>query len=744
MRQTYKQPLSVILGLVYVCSLLTACGVSQTYVEPATAVTAATEVAPTATQMATASPTAVPVATVDLNDPSAVAGGQPPGLVYKLEDAVWLVDADGRSIQVSEDSRVYISPDGSQLVRYNPDDTEYWLADRVTGAARSLTRTPRRRECCFRWWPAKPGTVLFHSIDPTAGPSGVSPGPMGFLTAVNVDGTGYRILDREHDVGLPAIAPSPDGQAIAYGWGDTVWLYRWDTGVEVFDPFEYGLTEGSNLALGSPAWSPDGTKLAWVISGELGEGIRGGMALVVFDLAERTARLFHPFYQTQKGLWPEAPAWSPDGRWLAFEAWAQDPDEDGVWVIQVDGEQEHYLGQGSHPVWSPDGLKLAFSQTAQYVTIGILAADVDVWEPYPLDSLTGAWLKDWVDVESGEPDVETAGTLHTEMDDAPLPDPCLGDSEDSALFVNPVDGYCLRYPARFRVDDVYPPGIANLYGPPHDQTLEPVMAASTILVADAAQDRNLADSVDGWLAQHSVHPVTQRQAGLLGGEPAEIVEGQGERSGLRAILAVHDGKLYALTFYPVDDRFPQAAPDVQALWDTVTRSFAFLSPGALDKRDTDPRPTPPAPADTPEPPRLSFEPTTYRDELAGFEFDHPRSWTLAYQERQGRGYVVGLCAQPPDRSCVQVTMMQWEPDNLDSYASKQEGSWLSAGNAIVSREEWTLAEGHRAIRYLIQNRSGERNLILLTTIGEQYLLLSGSSDLDLLAEIAQTVRLLEP
>jgi hypothetical protein len=143
-------------------------------------------------------------------------------------------------------------------------------------------------------------------------------------------------------------------------------------------------------------------------------------------------------------------------------------------------------------------------------------------------------------------------------------------------------------------------------------------------------------------------------------------------------------------------------------------------------------------------PQLSVESTTYRDEEAGFEFDHPRSWTLGHQEKQARGYIVQLCGQSPDQPRMQITVMLWEPDDLDGFAGRHEQYWLDSGNAVVSREEWMLAGDHRAIRYLIEGRSGERDFVLLTTVGDRYLLLSGSGDLNLLAEIARTVRFLDP
>jgi hypothetical protein len=156
-------------------------------------------------------------------------------------------------------------------------------------------------------------------------------------------------------------------------------------------------------------------------------------------------------------------------------------------------------------------------------------------------------------------------------------------------------------------------------------------------------------------------------------------------------------------------------------------------------------PTATAPiAPTATPCRLSFEPTTYRDERAGFEFEYPRLWSLCFQEEHSRGYAANLCEASPDQPNLSITVALWEPHNLDDYASQREQAWISSDATVQSREEWLLDGEHRAVRYLIRGRAGERVFVLITTVGERYLVLAGDGELDLLAEIAHTVRFFEP
>ncbi len=158
-----------------------------------------------------------------------------------------------------------------------------------------------------------------------------------------------------------------------------------------------------------------------------------------------------------------------------------------------------------------------------------------------------------------------------------IPVNCIAKGEDLAAYFNLADGYCLLYPASFRVNPLYA-RITRFDGPPLDLTAAPVFAALTILIEDAAGDRTLTRVVDDYVGQFGGGAPASRAAATLGGEPAQIVEGIPGRANSREAFALHGGAVYHLSAYPLDDIF-QARPDVEAVWRAVTTSFTFLPSG---------------------------------------------------------------------------------------------------------------------------------------------------------------------
>lgn len=159
----------------------------------------------------------------------------------------------------------------------------------------------------------------------------------------------------------------------------------------------------------------------------------------------------------------------------------------------------------------------------------------------------------------------------------------------------------------------------------------------------------------------------------------------------------------------------------------------------------------PVPTETPVP-VLPFEATTYRDEVAGFEFDYPAEWAFDDGEGGSRGSYVQFYSWdwdpgdpidplPVGGTILSVTNQLWDPKNdLEAFINQRKLAWDASGISILSEERLTLAGDRPAAEFTIQAIDGAQAYFLLTTNGENYLVLSGNGDLNLLSEIAHTLR----
>jgi hypothetical protein len=177
----------------------------------------------------------------------------------------------------------------------------------------------------------------------------------------------------------------------------------------------------------------------------------------------------------------------------------------------------------------------------------------------------------------------------------------------------------------------------------------------------------------------------------------------------------------------------------------VIVSSESVTPAAQPEAEPVELSIPPAPIMTEEPefqvPALPVESFAYENPEIGLLVDFPKYWTVGDMTVLGERASQTLVSAPDDSTMVTLTVSLWEPYNdLGAYVETRQIAWDASGFTILSAQEWTLNNGQPARVFFIETSESMPVFFLLTALDDRYLTLAGEGDLQLVEQIARTLR----
>jgi TolB protein len=267
------------------------------------------------------------------------------------------------------------------FTEYRGDFGEIWTMDESGGSRRRLTRAAPLRSNAYgsanpRWSPDG-NRIAFVS---TAPGSGESQDDLE-IYVMEADGTRKRRLT-DNRVADWDPEWSPDGRQIVFVRAGSWNRRHAESSLNLVNAEGSGerllRREENGIVLIHPAWSPDGTTIAFTrVSGARAQGQSlVGAVWSVYSVSSDGARSVEVAKDASE------PAWSPDGRQIAFSG---GPGRD-IYVADPDGSSALKLtdetGSANYPDWSSDGRTIVFVATT--------SADAQDSEIYTVDAKGGS------------------------------------------------------------------------------------------------------------------------------------------------------------------------------------------------------------------------------------------------------------------------------------------------------------------------------------------------------------------
>lgn len=290
----------------------------------------------------------------------------------ELMHALWpdtFVEEANLSFQISV-LRKALGEDGAQRVETVPKHG-YRFSAEVTTVAPGPS-TPREDESLSRGLRARPFRIDWRWIPATVALVAIviavylrisqtdRPSASGELPVKTIPLTSYEGAEW-----VPTL--NPDGSQVAFSWNGPAQSNQ-DIYVKLVGPGEPIALTTDPARDDSPAWSPDGRSIAFL---RWASGNDSDVAVIVIPALGNAAEQriatvkIRPTERVLSRL-----CWTPDGKWLAIGATVEPHERHGIWLISPDGRARRRLtetpgadvpGVGDfNPAFSSDGRRVAF------------------------------------------------------------------------------------------------------------------------------------------------------------------------------------------------------------------------------------------------------------------------------------------------------------------------------------------------------------------------------------------------